>query len=241
MEITKREIIASVVIIAIMITLGFCITEAIQQNLLEAYQIYDTAVQINSEELFRYGMKTDVGHAFVYGKIETIDPVSFPEIEGKYSYIKKEEQEYTKHTRLVEETYEDDDGNTYTEIETEEYWTWDTVRQETKTAKKILFLNVEFEYSKISFLTSHQIATVKTGYNKRNVYYAKGTECEGTLFTLLKDNTISKSSFYENQTITETIEGLESGAELVIFWIFWVLLTIALVVGFYYFENRWLD
>ena len=242
MEINKREIIASVVIIAIMIILGFVISDSIQESLLEKYQVYDTAVKIDSDEdLFRYGMKTDVGHAFVYGKLKTIDPVTFPEIKGEYSYIEREEQEYRKHTRWVTETYEDSEGNQKTRQVEEEYWTWDTMNTEKKTATKITFLNVEFDYSKISFLYKHEITTIDTGYHKRNVYYGKGTECEGTIFTILKNNTISETSFYNNQTISETIEDLESGYQIVIFWIFWVLLTGGLVVGFYYLENEWLD
>jgi len=241
MRITKREIISSVVIIAIMVIIGFVINESIQQYLLEKYQTYDTAVQIESEELFRYGMKTGIGHAFVYGNLKTIDPVTFPEIGGAYSYIKKEEQEYRRHSRTVTKTYKDSNGNTKTKTEIEYYWTWDTMRTESKISTKISFLNVEFDYSKIPFPSSSQIATLDTGYHERNVYYGSKAECEGTIFTILSNDTISKTSFYENLTITETIERLETGAELVIFWIFWILLTVGLVIGFYYLENRWLE
>lgn len=240
MEITKREIIASVVIVAVMLILGFVITDSIQQRLLEEYQTYDTAVKIDSEELFRHGMKTDIGYAFVYGDLKAVDPVSFPEIKGKYSYIKKEEQEYRRHSRTVTKTYTDSNGKTHTKTEIEYYWTWDTMRTETKTAKKITFLNVEFKYSKIPFPSSHHIRTLDTGYHKRNVYYGKGIEYKGTIFTTLKDNTISKTSFYEDKNISETIEHLESGSEILIFWIFWILLTGFLIFLFYYLENRWL-
>lgn len=241
MTITKREIISSVVIIAIMVIIGFVINESIQQSLLEKYQIYDTAVQIESEELFRYGMKTSIGHAFAYGNLKTIDPVTFPEIGGAFSYIKKEEQEYTKHSRTVTKTYTDSKGNTKTKTEIEHYWTWDTMRTETKKATKISFLNVEFSYSKIPFPSSSQIATLDTGYHKRNVYYGSKAEYEGTIFTILEKDTIRKTSFYENLTIEKTIEHLESGYELVVFWILWILLMIILVIGFYYLENRWLE
>ena len=240
MEITKREIIASISIVALMLIIGFTISEAIHRNLLDKYQVYDTAVKIDSEELFKYGMETDIGHAFVYGDLKTIDPVSFPEIKGQYSYIKKEEQEYTKHTRKVTKEYEDEDGNTYTKEETEEYWTWDTMRTEEKRATKILFLNVQFEYSKIPFSYSREIGTLETGYHKRNVYYGKPANTQGTIFTVLKNNTISETKFYENNTISETVEQLESGFEIVIFWIFWILLTGGAVFGFFYLENRWL-
>ena len=83
MEIKKREVIFSVVIIAVMLIIGFTVSGKIRQGLLEEYQEYDTAVQIDSEELFRYGMRTDIGHAFVYGNLKTLDPVTFSEIEGE--------------------------------------------------------------------------------------------------------------------------------------------------------------
>lgn len=241
MEIKKREVIFSVVIIAVMLIIGFTVSGKIRQGLLEEYQEYDTAVQIDSEELFRYGMRTDIGHAFVYGNLKTLDPVTFSEIEGEYSYIKKEEQEYRRHSRTVTETYRDSKGNTHTKTKTEYYWTWDTMNTEKKTATRISFLNVEFVYEKIPFPSSHQITTLNTGYHKRNVYYGTETEFQGTIFTNLNEDTISETSFYQNQTITETIECLESGYQLMMFWIIWIILTALIVVGFYYLENRWLD
>lgn len=242
MEIKKREVIASVVIVALMLIIGFAISEKIRQSLLEDYQVYDTAAQIdNDKELFEYGMKTNVGYAFVYGELKTLDPVSYPEVSGKYSYIKKEEQEYRRHSRTVTKTYTDSKGKTHTKTKIEYYWTWDTMRTESKTATKISFLDVEFAYAKIPFPSSHQIETVKTGYHKRNVYYGTETDFQGTLFTSLKENTINNTKFYKNQTIVETIENLETGAEIVIFWILWILLIIGLVIGFYYLENKWLD
>ena len=240
MGITKREIIASVVIIGLMFSIGFMISESIQQSLLEQYQVYDTAVQIDTEDLFRYGMETDIGHAFVYGELKAIDPVTFPEIGGNYSYIKKEEQKYTRHSRTVTKTYQDSKGNTKTKTEIEYYWTWDTMSTERKTSKKISFLNVEFKYSKIPFPSSDYITTLDTCYHKRNVYYGTETEFKGTIFSILKEDTINETSFYKNQTITETIEDLETGYEIILFWIIWIILTAGLVVGFYYFENRWL-
>lgn len=241
MEIKKREVIASVVIISFMLILGFTINEKIQLNLLESYQIYDTAAQIDSKELFEYGMKTNVGYAFVFGELKTLDPVSYSEVSGEYSYIEKEEQEYREHSRTVTKTYTDSEGRTQTKVEIEYYWTWDTMRTESKSATKISFLDVEFAYEKIPFPSSHQIEIIDTGYHKRNVYYATDTSFQGTLFTSLKENTINDTKFYQNRTIVETIEHLETGSEIVAFWILWIFLTIGLVIGFYYLENRWLD
>lgn len=241
MEIKKREVIASVVIVALMLIIGFAISEKIRQSLLEDYQVYDTAAQVDDKELFEYGMETNVGYAFVYGELKTLDPVSYPEVSGKYSYIKKEEQEYRQHSRTVTKTYTDSKGKTHTKTEIEYYWTWDTMRTESKTATKISFLDVEFAYEKIPFPSSHQIDIVKTGYHRRNVYYGTETDFQGTLFTSLKENTINNTKFYKDQTIAEAIENLEKGSEIVIFWVLWILLIIGLVIGFYYLENKWLD
>lgn len=241
MEITKREVIASVVIVAFMLIIGFAISEKIRQSLLEDYQVYDTAAQIDDKELFEYGMETNVGYAFVYGELKTLDPVSYREVSGKYSYIKKEEQEYRNHPQEVEKEYRDSKGKKHKKIVKEDHWTWDTMRTESKTATKISFLDVKFAYKKIPFPTSHQIDIVNTGYHKRNVYYGTGTKFQGTIFTSLKENTINNTKFYKNQTISETIENLETGAEIVIFWTLWSLLTIGLVIGFCYFDNKWLN
>lgn len=241
MEIKKREVIASVVIIAFMLVVGFIIDGQIRQRLLEKYQEYDTAIQTDDKEQFEYGMRTNIGNAFVYGELKTIDPVSFPELKEQYSFIKKEEQEYRNHPKKVKKKYKDSNGKERTKTVIEDNWTWDTMRSEKKTATRISFLDVEFEYEKIPFPYSHQVEIIKTGYNKRNVYYGTETSFEGTIFTVLKDETINETSFYKNQTIAETIESLESGMEIVIFWVLWILLTAGVVVGFYYLDNRWLD
>lgn len=45
----------------------------------------------------------------------------------------------------------------------------------------------------------------------------------------------------ENIDIEETVEYLESGGGVIIFWIFWILLTGGCVFGFYYIDNKWLE
>ena len=56
------------------------------------------------------------------------------------------------------------------------------------------------------------------------------------------NGTISDNSrFFDDSNIEETIDYLESGVGTVIFWIIWIIATIALVYGFYYLENDWLE
>lgn len=45
----------------------------------------------------------------------------------------------------------------------------------------------------------------------------------------------------ENINIEETVENLESGGVVIIFWILWIVLTGGCVFGFYYIDNKWLE
>lgn len=116
-EITKREILASISIIAMMLLIGFVISGRISNYILDRNEKYNKAIKIESSELFEYGMITNVGYAFVYGDLKAVDTVSYPEINGEYMYIEKIEEHYNMHTRTVTTT--DSKGKTHA----------DTIRQ----------------------------------------------------------------------------------------------------------------
>lgn len=84
-EITKREILASISIIAVLLFIGFIISGKISDHLMDKNEKYNKAVKIEDQELFEYGMRTDIGNAFVYGNLEAVDTVTYPEIGGKYA------------------------------------------------------------------------------------------------------------------------------------------------------------
>lgn len=64
-------------------------------------EVYNKAVKIDSQEMFSYGMRTNVGNAFIYGTLQAVDPVSYPEIDGSYMYVEKIKKLYTMHTHTV--------------------------------------------------------------------------------------------------------------------------------------------
>lgn len=240
-EVTKREILASIVIVALMFVIGLMIHGKINDSLMEDYQKYDTAVQIdNNADLFTYGMRTEIGYVFAYGDLKAVDIVTYPEIDGSYSYIKKVKERYTKHTRTVTKT-RTVNGKTQTYTTTETYWTWDTVDSWSQHSQKISFLDTEFDYGTIPFPSSSYITTIKESSKIRYVYYGTAAKFTGTLSADFKDKTIKDTSFYANQTIDQTIKSLESGSELIIFWFLWILLTGGCVIGFCYLDNKWLE
>lgn len=238
MKITKREVIFSIALICIMFVIGIVISDKINDGLMEQYQKYNTALQINDDpELFRYGMRTNIGNAFVHGDLAAVDPVSYPEVDGLYGSMTKVTERYTRHTRTV--TTRDSNGHTHTK--TEVYWTWDAIDREYRNATMISYLGVEFPYGTIEYFPENYITTIKISSNLRDKYYGSDISYTGTLFANLSDNTISQTSFYNDMTIDKTIEYLETKIQLVIFWIFWIILIGVATYGFYYLDNRWLE
>lgn len=241
MEVTKREIAFSIAIICLLMVIGIILSGMINDYLMEKFQEYNTALQIdNDTELFQYGMRTNIGNAFVYGELAAVDPVSVPQVKGVYGSITKETQEYTEHTRIVTKTREVN-GKTETYTETETYWSWDTIKTEQNHATTISFLGVNFPYGTIDYCPEEYISTVTLSYYFREKYYGSRTSYVGTLYANLGDNTITHTSFYNNDSIEDTIESLESKWQLVLFWIGWIILIAACVYGFYYLDNRWLE
>ena len=245
-EITKREVIASVTIIAVMMILGFLLAGRITEWQVDRNKIYVNAVDINEQELFEYGMRTNVGYAFVHGELKAVDTVGYPEIDGQYMYIEKVKERYTMHTRTVPVRC----GKTTT-YRTETYWTWDRVGSEEQQCKKVTFLGVEFDSTRIDIPSASHIDTIKESSHVRYKYYGTGTEFEGTIFAMLKDGMLLDGktplkenivSFYNDMDIDQARDMMVTGNEPVIaFWIFWVILTGVLVVLFYRLENRWLE
>ena len=237
MKITKREILASVTIIAIMILVGFVIVGRIDAYQVQKNSEYYSALQITDAEQFQYGMDTSVGNAFVYGTLEAADPVTYPEIGGEYLYVEKVEEHYTMHTRTVTTT--DSKGNHHTH--TEVYWTWDYAGSENVHSNRIKFLGIEMDYKRIQRPDAHYIDTIKKSSNVRFQYYATPAKCAGTIYTDLRDGTISENSrFFDDVGIDTAIKRLTSSRTW-LFWIVWILVTGGAVYGFYYLDNDWLN
>lgn len=236
-EITKRELLASVSIIAIMLLIGVLISGKISEAQLDANEKYNKAIKIDTLDLFEYGMRTNVGYAFVYGDLKAVDTVSYPEINGEYMYIEKIEEHYNMHTRTVTTT--DSKGKTHTRTET--YWSWDYAGSEEQRCSEITFLGHIFPSNKVKFPSAEYIDTIKESSHVRHKYYGVDTEYIGTIFTDLRSNTIANNTpFYVNMTIEQTTKHLETGSDVIFFWIFWIILTGFCVYGFYYADNNWL-
>lgn len=236
-EITFREILASISIIAVMLLIGFVISGKISQSQSDRNAKYNKAVKIESADLFRYGMDTNVGNAFVYGELEAVDTVTYPEIGGEYMYVEKEEEHYNMHTR----TYTTTDGKGHTTTHTEIYWSWDYAGSEDIQCKEVSFCGIVFNSNKIKLPSADYIKTIKESSHVRYKYYGTKTKHTGTIFTELKDKTISDSTSFYELPIEETKDLLGKSSGVVIFWIIWIIVMVLAVFGFYYIDNEWLE
>lgn len=235
-EITTREIIASIAITAFLSFLGVLISGKITQSHMDKVEQYNKAAKIESKDLFEYGMNTNIGNAFVYGDIKAVDSVTYPEIGGEYIYIEKVKEQYTMHTRMVTTTV---NGKTRTSTQT--YWTWDVVHREDKTCKTISFLDISFPSEKFIIPSDDYLLTRSESSHIRYKYYGVPAQLTGTIYTSLKDKTISdKTSFYNDKTIEKVVEDLNKNGGVVIFWIIWIIMMIACIVGFCYLDNYWM-
>lgn len=239
-EITAREILASISIIAILLLIGVLISSKISDSQIERNEKYNKAVKIQDAELFQYGMDTNIGNAFMYGNLKTVDTVTYPEIGGKYMSVSKYEEHYTKHTETV---YEYDGKGKVIGSHEEEYWTWDLYDSENKNCKNVTFLGIKFKYGQIYKPREDYIGTLydDNDSNIRYDYYGSKIQYKGTAFGVLKNHTINNAEFYKNMNIEETVQFLESDISTIVFWVVWVVIIAFVVYGFYYLDNKWLE
>lgn len=240
--ITKREVIASFVIIAFMMIVGFFISDNITDWQNEQNAKYQKALHIeNDKDMFQYGMDTNIGNAFVYGELKAVDPVTYDEIDGEYMYVKKVKEKYIMHTRRVAHTRKVG-KTTQTYYTTETYWTWDWAGSEDKKCKNINFCGITFDSNKIDMPSQHLIDTIKESSHIRYKYYGVSVSHTGTIFTKLADGSISDNTkFYENESIDDVLKDKTTEGWNIVFWVAWIILTGILVFGFYYLDNRWLN
>lgn len=251
MEIKKREVLFSVILVCVMLILGIALGSSVSQSATRKAEKYATATVIRDASQFRYGMDTDFGNALVYGEVSSEESVTFDEIGNEYIYIKKVKEVYTRHTRTVTKT--DSNGKTYTT--TEVYYSWDYANSEKRQVGTISFLGGQFPYGLIDLpadrldLTDAGVGNARGDYiytrsDIRYYYVAIPKTLVGTVFADLRGGTISNASpLYENKEPEQVIFDQQKMVRVytVVFWVFWIALTAGGVYVFLYLDNRWLD
>lgn len=269
-EITKREIIVSVAIVLIMISLGLFFSVKIDDAVQTNNEVFQKALKIdNNQDQFLYGMKTNVGNSVVYGEFVANDTVTEPSILGEYTKIKKETERYTRHIRTVTTT--DSKGRSHSRTET--YYTWDTIDIENWGASEFTFLGKTFSTSFFGFgscdvldlsqFISPELADKVSGrylYKDGHSWFDSEGDIRYSYYTIPKSfygSFMAKLEF-DNVWALNVKDSIKVSRDtslkdfldrnisssigwLLMFWFLWFILIGGAVYGFYYLDNNWLE
>lgn len=243
MEVTKREILLSITILAVMIGIGVWISSPILSKANNRYIETASSVVVSDAEKFGYIKRTDAGRFIANGTLSVIDTIRIDGLPKPYSYVKKDKEEY----RLHVETYTTTDGKGHTTTHTRTYHSWDVVKTWKYRSERGRFLGQEFKMDEVFRYHPRKdtVVKVKTGLfenDTRYVYYTCPSSFNGIMIGEAQNKEYRESRFIEGKNSDKYLEdaarSLNAGTAA--FWIGWILLTGLLIVGFYYFENKWL-
>lgn len=243
MEITKREILASVTILAIMVGIGVWLSAPILSKATERYLAVASSVVANTDDEFDYISRTNAGRFLANGTLSAIDTVRLEELPGVYSSVKKVKEEYRLHT----EVYTTTDGKGHTTTHTRTYHSWDEVKHWNYKAERAMFRGKEFKIDEVYRVRIQKdtIIKVKTKMfenDTRYVYYTAPVSFDGVMLGSAMNRKYEEPKFINGLTAEEYIKNTERklNGSTVLFWILWSLLTAGMIAGFYALENKWL-
>ena len=243
MEITKREILASVTILAIMVGIGVWLSAPILSKATERYLAVASSVVANTDDEFDYISRTNAGRFLANGTLSAIDTVRLEELPGVYSSVKKVKEEYRLHT----EVYTTTDGKGHTTTHTRTYHSWDEVKHWNYKAERAMFRGKEFKIDEVYRVRIQKdtIIKVKTKMfenDTRYVYYTAPVSFDGVMLGSAMNRKYEEPKFINGLTAEEYIKNTERklNGNTVLFWILWSLLTAGMIAGFYALENKWL-
>lgn len=185
----KKDCAILILKVIIYIVLGFVLLSFVWQKVY--IKPSERPVQINTEKGFADAITENIGDICVEGTIDTTDPITLEETEGKYISVKRVKEELNRHTST---TYIRSGRTTIPSVRT--YESWDEEETETQNAETIIFCEREFPSSKFQFREEdyEEILIVNISENSRYKYYGIQTGQEGVLETEAEDGTISDGS-----------------------------------------------
>jgi hypothetical protein len=241
-EITLREALFSIFILSIFMVLGVFISGCIKSHVHNKTLIYRQAAQIkNNPTEFKWAMDTDVGNVFVEGKLKSISSVTHQKLGINVLLYNAKFQHHNMHTRRVRRTRTDRKGRSHSYWTTETYWSWDTYKTENNAVKKVDFSGVEFDRTKFNLNSYELRKVVDNGFRDRIVYEYIPCELNGTFFGEIKNKTFQSQVVLIDTTIEKLYDDYISSNLDNIFWIIWIILSVAVTFVFYIHENNWLE
>lgn len=264
-ELTVRELIFGIGVLAIYVMLGFFIHGKIQTAVDNRNMKYANAYFTQDDATFVQAYETEQGtDIFAYGDLEAVNPITVADWIGKfektdsglmtamqpirshkYAKIYIEKEHYTKHTRRVAHTTTVN-GKTHTTYTTETYYTWDNVWDYSLRVPYTTFCGVKFPYGTIHFPNSYQVGYNRSG-NDRWTIYGTPPKASGIVFLHIDNKNIgTDNALYEYPNTVEACETLREDLyygkwPLVLFWILFIAIGVGLVIAWAVLDNDWLN
>lgn len=235
MEVTRREVIFSISIVAVILGLAYLL----QSHLFDSSNIrinqLETATGVNEKGLFDHAMKTNLENIMIETEINAVDTVSSEFIKGDYMYVEEIKEKYVRKSRSV--SYKCGDSRCY---RTEYYWTWDVVGRNKKHSKEVEVFDHKFKKNKITGYDSRRHSTVKTDRRTRYKINVTDKKIEGTIHAATKDG---KWNLYKGQVkddiVSDAITGVKTSK--VVYWLLSLLVAGGLSYWFVSHDNWWLE
>lgn len=239
-EVTKRELIVSLVILSILVIIGLFISGYIRTSIIDNNKKYETAVQIeNVPAEFSNALRTNYGDVLAEGPLKSVGEVKIDDVSGMS--VRRVLEKYTRHTRRV--SYSCGTAkHPRTCWRTEVYWTWDYQKSDYDQVAWVTFLDEKFYISSFPVPSSHYVKTVGCGNNLRYVYYRQDPYYYGTIYTFADNKTINNTVFVDGLAVKNAVDHFTTGFVWVYgFWVLWAILIIVLIILFCYLPNFWLN
>ena len=243
MEITKREILFSSIIIAVLLGIGILISKPITTAATDNALNVASAVRVDDSNKFGYIKRTNVGTFLAEGELIANDTIRLLELSRGYSRVVKIEQEYCCHV----ETYTTTDSKGRTTVHTRTYWSWDDKKRDDFSTEDFTFLGEKFTAREIRYGIPTVMDTIiynrkVFGNDRRWVYHTAPITVEGMMEGNAADGKYNDLKFRRGAKIERVVELAEKRIDTapIVFWVFWGLLIVGAVVLFYVAENHWL-
>ena len=242
--VTWREILFSVIIIAVFFGIGVWISGPISGSAKEKALEVTSAIKVEDAEKFGYIKRTNAGKFLAEGELIANDTIRIPDIPGIYSRIEKVKEEYRSHV----ETYVTTDGKGHTTTHTRVVHSWDVVGRTEYVSETYTFLGQRFDGKEIDYHPHVEKDTViydrkLFGNDVRFVYYVAPVTVNGMMRGVADNKGYSETKFLRDATIKHTVERAEKKARNIpiAFWVCWWIMTLTSVFLFVYCENDWLE
>ena len=144
---------------------------------------------IQSEEEFENSQQN--GPNLIYGSLITEDPVTIPNDNEEYIYIRKAREEY-KFTPYLDPDAEPEELS----VRARGIYQWVETDVEVKQAQYCEIYDLELQMVPNAFADAKQIKVEQISDNERYVYYGIPVNTKGTMFVKLGGNEVTEASVF---------------------------------------------